>query len=151
MNKNESFGFGPFVGKCRQTDDYMPVGACSDQNTEKENRRIRDGKGPIFKYVKEKSTIPKESISKETSITEAGKPKKKETQKFDTNIQKAIVDIAGNLEKSFRKFSKSTRDKAWDRLTSAEGEKEIKKILQNPNRQLNTFQKLAFKEWLVEN
>lgn len=70
-------------------------------------------------------------------------------QKFDTNIQKAVLDIAGNLEKSFRKFSKNTREKAWNRITSAEGEKEIKKIIQDPNRQLNTFQKLAFKEWII--
>ena len=73
----------------------------------------------------------------------------KDKQKFDTNIQKAILDIAGSLEKSFRKFSKNTREKAWNRITSAEGEREIKKIIQDPNRQLNTFQKLAFKEWMI--
>ena len=42
-----------------------------------------------------------------------GKVEKKPPQKFDTNLQKAILDIASNLEKSFRKFSKSTREKAW--------------------------------------
>lgn len=73
----------------------------------------------------------------------------KDKQKFDTNIQKAILDIAGSLEKSFRKFSKNTREKAWNRITSTEGEREIKKIIQDPNRQLNTFQKLAFKEWMI--
>lgn len=73
----------------------------------------------------------------------------KDKQKFDTNIQKAVLDIAGSLEKSFRKFSKSTREKAWNRITSAEGEREVKKIIQDPNRQLNTFQKLAFKEWML--
>lgn len=78
-----------------------------------------------------------------------GKVEKKPPQKFDTNLQKAILDIASNLEKSFRKFSKSTREKAWQRLTSADGEKQVKKILVDPNRQLNTFQQLAFKEWLL--
>lgn len=77
-----------------------------------------------------------------------GKVEKKPPQKFDTNLQKAILDIAGNLEKSFRKFSKSTREKAWQRLTGPDGDKQIKKILVDPNRQLNTFQQLAFKEWL---
>ena len=80
-----------------------------------------------------------------------GKVEKKPPQKFDTNLQKAILDIASNLEKSFRKFSKSTREKAWQRLTSADGEKQVKKILVDPNRQLNTFQQLAFKEWLDGN
>lgn len=137
MIKSESFGFGPFIGKCKPTADYIPVGACSDQNTEAKNKRIRKGEDP-FKTHKSKGKIRIESSKNE-----------KEKQKFDTNIQKAVLDIAGSLEKSFRKFSKNTRDKAWDRITSPDGEKEIKKIIQDPNRQLNTFQKLAFKEWIL--
>lgn len=74
--------------------------------------------------------------------------KKPESKKVDTNLQKAILDIASNLKKSFTKYSKNTRDKAWKRITSPEGEREIDKILLNPERQLNTFQKLAFKEWM---
>jgi hypothetical protein len=74
--------------------------------------------------------------------------KKPESKKVDTNLQKAILDIASNLKKSFAKYSRSTRDKAWKRITSADGEREIDKILLNPERQLNTFQKLAFKEWM---
>ena len=73
---------------------------------------------------------------------------KKSDSKVDSNLQKAIMDIAGNLEKSFRKFTKSTREKAWQRITNAEGEKEVKKIIQDPNRQLSIFAKLTFKEWL---
>ena len=76
--------------------------------------------------------------------------KKPESKKVDTNLQKAILDIASNLKKSFTKYSRNTRDKAWKRITSAEGEREIDKILLNPERQLNTFQKLAFKEWMEE-
>jgi hypothetical protein len=76
--------------------------------------------------------------------------KKPESKKVDTNLQKAILDIASNLKKSFTKYSRNTRDKAWKRITSAEGEREINKILLNPERQLNTFQKLAFKEWMEE-
>lgn len=74
--------------------------------------------------------------------------KKPESKKVDTNLQKAILDIASNLKKSFAKYSRNTRDKAWKRITSADGEREIDKILLNPERQLNTFQKLAFKEWM---
>lgn len=79
---------------------------------------------------------------------EKDKEKKPETKKTDTNLQKAILDIASNLKKSFSKYSRNTRDKAWKRITSAEGEREVDKILLNPERQLNTFQKLAFKEWI---
>lgn len=74
------------------------------------------------------------------------KEKKQESKKIDTNLQKAILDIASNLKKSFTKYSKNTREKAWKRITSSDGEREINKILLNPERQLNTFQKLTFKE-----
>ncbi len=73
--------------------------------------------------------------------------KNKQPQKSDSNLQQAILDIASNLTKSFKKFSKSTREKAWQRLTSPDGEKQIKKILIDPSRQLTTFPQLAFKEW----
>jgi hypothetical protein len=70
-----------------------------------------------------------------------------------TNLRGAVVDIAKSLEAIFKKYSRQTRVKAWDKITSKEGEKEVKKILNDPARQINTFQKLAtknesFKEWL---
>jgi len=70
-----------------------------------------------------------------------------------TNLRGAVVDIAKSLESVFKKYSRQTRAKAWDKITSKEGEKEVKKILNDPTRQINTFQKLAtknesFKEWL---
>jgi len=74
--------------------------------------------------------------------------------KSDTNIKNAIVDIAKSLETVFKKYSKNTREKAWDKIKSKDGEKEIKKILVDPSRPINTFQKLAtqknesFKNWL---
>lgn len=71
----------------------------------------------------------------------------------NTNLKDAVVDIAKALESVFKKYSKSTREKAWARITSKDGEKEIKKIIVDPNRQVNTFQKLAtknesFSAWL---
>lgn len=76
------------------------------------------------------------------------KDTKKPDSKVDSSLQKAIMDIAGNLEKSFKKFTRTTREKAWKRLTSEDGEKEVKKIIQDPNRQLSIFAKLNFKEWM---
>lgn len=70
-----------------------------------------------------------------------------------TNLKNAIVDLAKGIGNVFKKYSRSTRKRAWERLTSKEGEKEVDKILLDPNRQINTFQKLAnknesFSEWL---
>lgn len=62
MIKSESFGFGPFIGKCRATADYIPVGACSDQNTEAKNKRIRKGEDPFTKIYKPKGKIKIESF-----------------------------------------------------------------------------------------
>jgi predicted kinase len=71
----------------------------------------------------------------------------------NSNLKNAIVDIAKSLENVFKKYTKQTREKAWNKITSKDGEKEIKKILIDPTRQINTFQKLAtqnesFKTWL---
>jgi hypothetical protein len=73
-----------------------------------------------------------------------------------TNLRGAVVDIAKGLESVFKKYSRQTRIKAWEKITSKEGEKEVKKILNDPTRQINTFQKLAtknesFKIWLEDN
>jgi hypothetical protein len=81
----------------------------------------------------------------------------KPAKRNDTNLRKAIVDIAKELETVFKKYSRQTRTKAWERLTSKEGEKEVRKILNDPARPINTFQKLAtneacvgFGEWIKE-
>jgi hypothetical protein len=74
----------------------------------------------------------------------------------ETNLRKAIVDIAKELEAVFKKYSRQTRIKAWEKITSKDGEKEVRKILNDPARPINTFQKLAtknesvigFKEWM---
>lgn len=60
-----------------------------------------------------------------------------------TNLRNAIVDLAKSLESVFKKYSRQTRSKAWNRLTSKEGEREVRKILNDPDRPINTFQKLA--------
>jgi hypothetical protein len=68
----------------------------------------------------------------------------------NSNIKDAITDIAKSLEAVFRKYTRNTRTKAWEKITSKDGEKEMKKILQDPTRQVNTFAKLATqKEGLI--
>lgn len=60
-----------------------------------------------------------------------------------TNLKDAIMDLARGIESAFRKYTKSTRERAWEKITSKDGEREIKKILVDPNRQLSIFAKLA--------
>lgn len=60
-----------------------------------------------------------------------------------TNLKDAIMDLARGIESAFRKYTKSTRDRAWEKITSKDGEREIRKILVDPNRQLSSFAKLA--------
>lgn len=79
MTKFESFGFGPFIGKCKPTADYIPVGACSDQNTEAKNKRIRKGEDPFKKSYKTKNKIKIESFKSFL----ARKNTENEKQKFE--------------------------------------------------------------------
>ena len=65
----------------------------------------------------------------------------------DTNIKKAIVDMASSLSGVFKKYARQTREKAWKDLTGSTGQREVGKLLQDPSRSINTFQKLSFREW----
>jgi hypothetical protein len=60
-----------------------------------------------------------------------------------SSLKDAIMDLAKEIESVFRKYTRNTRAKAWEKITSKDGEREIKKILVDPNRQLSIFGKLA--------
>ena len=45
-------------------------------------------------------------------------------KKPNSNIKDAVVDIAKSLEGVFKKYTKNTREKAWKKITSKDGEKE---------------------------
>jgi hypothetical protein len=61
---------------------------------------------------------------------------------FDTNTRQAIDAMAKALAHTFKDFSRHTREKAWKRLVSPDGLKEVNKLLQDPNRPINGFAKL---------
>jgi len=68
-----------------------------------------------------------------------------------TNKQKAIQDIAEALEKVFKKYTRQTREAAWEKITSKRGDLEMKKLLQDPNRPLSNMRTLwseSFKHWI---
>lgn len=73
---------------------------------------------------------------------------------MDSNVKKALQDIADALKGVFSKHTRPTREMAWDRVTSKKGLEEIDKIIRNPSKPINTITKLypehamKFKKWL---
>lgn len=68
--------------------------------------------------------------------------------KRDNSTQKAIVDIGRALAGVFKKYQRQTSKRAAKKLCTPEGRKAVDQIAQNPNRSLNQFPKLAFRDWL---
>ena len=66
------------------------------------------------------------------------------------NTRNAFKDMARALKGVFQKYTLNTRQNAWELIHSKEGEKEIKNIILHPQKQLNRFAKLSFKEWVIE-
>lgn len=67
---------------------------------------------------------------------------------IDTNIRSAILDMANALKPSIKRYSRAARKKAWEKISGTAGQKKMKKFLDDPNRSVNMFAKLAFREWL---
>ena len=66
----------------------------------------------------------------------------------NTDRKTAILDIAKSLKGVFKKYSRSTREYAWNQISNAKGKSQVHKLIVDPNINLNTFQKLIFREWL---
>jgi hypothetical protein len=64
-----------------------------------------------------------------------------------TNKRDAIENIVRNLRKSFKDMTLQTRRKAWKSVRSDNGEKQVKKLIVNPNRQIQPLI-MSFKEWI---
>jgi len=60
-----------------------------------------------------------------------------------SNLKDAIMDIARSLETVFKKYTRQTRTKAWDKITSRDGEKDMERILRDPSLTVSPFGKLA--------
>lgn len=60
-----------------------------------------------------------------------------------SNLKDAVMALAREIDSVFKKFTKQTRLKAWAKIMSKDGEKEIKRILDNPGRGLSPFARLA--------
>ena len=75
--------------------------------------------------------------------------KKKDDDKGQSNsTQKAIVDIAQAMASVFKRYNRQTRQRAAKKLCTSDGRRAVDQLAQNPNRPLNQFPKLAFREWM---
>lgn len=60
-----------------------------------------------------------------------------------SNLKNAIMDIARSLEAVFKKYTRQTRTKAWEKITAKDGEKDMERILRDPSLTVSPFGKLA--------
>ena len=65
-----------------------------------------------------------------------------------SNSRQATIDLATALRNVFKTHTRNNRERAWNSITSTAGNEEINKLIVNPNRPLNKFATLSFKEWL---
>ena len=65
------------------------------------------------------------------------------------NPRQATLELARSIRDVFKGLSIQTRRKAWRAISSERGNKEVKKLIVTPNRSLNTFQRLSFREWIA--
>jgi hypothetical protein len=56
--------------------------------------------------------------------------------------------MAKSLVNVFKQYTRSSRTKAFSKLTSGKGLSELKKLLVNPNRPMSPFRQLSFRDWL---
>lgn len=63
------------------------------------------------------------------------------------SIRDAIIDMVKALKPVLKKTTRHTREEAWKKLTDKKGQEQMKKILNDPDRPINTFSTLAFKEY----
>lgn len=74
----------------------------------------------------------------------------KKSSGSSNSTQKAIMAMAKSLSIVFKGFNRQTRQRAVKQLTKPDGRRALDQLAQNPNRPLNQFPKLAFRDW-VEN
>lgn len=60
----------------------------------------------------------------------------------------AVNDLIHALRDVFKKYSRSSRRKAWNKVKDHAGEAVIDKLINNPSFPLRGLDRLIFKEWL---
>jgi len=65
-----------------------------------------------------------------------------------SSSREVAVDIAKALKGVFKISSRRARKNAWRALSTGKGKAEIDKLVDNPDRSVNTISRLSFREWL---
>jgi glutaredoxin-related protein len=65
-----------------------------------------------------------------------------------SNARDVALDIAKYLQGTFKRTTRQARKAAWRTLSTGKGKEEIDRLLDNPDRSLNTISNLNFKEWI---
>jgi len=65
-----------------------------------------------------------------------------------SNLRQAQVDMASALRDVFKKYTRSTRKRAWKTITSDRGHREMDKLLIQTSRPVTRFRALNFREWI---
>jgi hypothetical protein len=73
---------------------------------------------------------------------------KKSTPSDKTFTRQAILDLAAAIKNVFKKYNRQTREKAWKKLISPQGQEDVDKLIKNLNKPLSMFRRLQFAEWL---
>jgi hypothetical protein len=69
-----------------------------------------------------------------------------------SDSRKATEDLVKGFKDVFSRYTKGTRQTAFDRIFSAKGKEEIYKLVNNPARSIGLFRSLiTFKEWYDKN
>jgi len=66
----------------------------------------------------------------------------------DSSKKQAVVDIAKALRDVFKGYTRHARGDAWKKILEPDTKREIEKLVQDPYRPLNMFQRITFKEWI---
>lgn len=62
----------------------------------------------------------------------------------------ALEDIVSDLKKTFKRYDRTARRKAWDSLSKPRGKELVRGLLLNPERPVVGLPRLlSFKEWLA--
>lgn len=69
----------------------------------------------------------------------------------NSDARDATRDVIEVLKGIFKRYSRTARRKAWERVTSKSGEGIVRKIINNPGVPTPGLDRLAFKEWLEKN
>jgi hypothetical protein len=66
-----------------------------------------------------------------------------EAKKTDTSKLDCVMDLAQALQEVFKRYTLTTREAAWKKLTGKDGERKVRDLIKTPSRSLSPFRTLV--------